>query len=97
MTSEREITAEVDLCTPDGRSAQEAVGWTRRPLHHANLRGWGARNVGSTGVRPVPTRAGSDGEQHRLPGLHTVWFQEFGGTELEKTAIVPLSATWPEP
>jgi hypothetical protein len=37
----REITAPVDLCRPDGRLAPEAVGWTRRPLHRPNLRGWG--------------------------------------------------------
>ncbi|WP_127479471.1 DUF2804 domain-containing protein [Nocardioides pantholopis] len=38
---EREITEPVDLCLPSGRLAPEAVGWTRRPLHRANLRGWG--------------------------------------------------------
>jgi hypothetical protein len=34
----REITAPVDLCRPDGTLADAAVGWTRRPLHRANLR-----------------------------------------------------------
>jgi len=38
---EREITVPVDLCLPDGRLSPSAVGWTRRPLHRANLRGWG--------------------------------------------------------
>ncbi|WP_395690154.1 DUF2804 domain-containing protein [Nocardioides sp.] len=38
---EREITEPVDLCRPDGRLNPDAVGWTRRPLHRANLRGWG--------------------------------------------------------
>ncbi|TNC43634.1 DUF2804 domain-containing protein [Mumia zhuanghuii] len=38
---EREITSPVDLCRPDGRLNPEAVGWTRHPLHRANLRGWG--------------------------------------------------------
>ncbi|WP_199583953.1 DUF2804 domain-containing protein [Blastococcus sp. TF02A-30] len=38
---EREITEPVDLCGPDGRLNPAAVGWTRRPLHRANLRGWG--------------------------------------------------------
>jgi hypothetical protein len=36
-----EITEAVDLCLPDGRLNPAAVGWTRRPLHRANLRGWG--------------------------------------------------------
>lgn len=42
-TREPEITAPVDLCTPDGRRlARAARGWSRRPLHRANLRGvWG--------------------------------------------------------
>ena len=40
---EREITSPVDLCLPDGRLNPAAIGWTRRPLHRANLRGWGRR------------------------------------------------------
>lgn len=39
--AEREITQAVELCTPRGRLNPEAVGWTRHPLHRANLRGWG--------------------------------------------------------
>jgi uncharacterized protein DUF2804 len=38
---EREITEPVDLCLPNGRLNPEAVGWSRTPLHRANLRGWG--------------------------------------------------------
>ena len=38
---EREITGEVDLCLADGTLNPAAVGWSRRPLHRANLRGWG--------------------------------------------------------
>lgn len=41
MTHEREITAPVDLCLPNGRLNPDAVGWTRTPLHRATLRGWG--------------------------------------------------------
>ena len=42
-TSEPELTAPVDLAGPDGRSLNPAArGWSRRPLHRANLRGgWG--------------------------------------------------------
>jgi hypothetical protein len=40
MTHENELTAEVDLCTPDGaRLNPAALGWSRRPLHRANLQG----------------------------------------------------------
>jgi len=39
-TTERELTEPVDLCTADGsRLAPDAKGWSRRPLHRANLRG----------------------------------------------------------
>jgi hypothetical protein len=39
-TTERELTEPVDLCTADGsRLAPEAKGWSRRPLHRANLHG----------------------------------------------------------
>lgn len=44
MTHERELTAPVDLCRPDGRLAAEARGWSRRPLHRANLFGRSGRN-----------------------------------------------------
>jgi len=36
---ERELTAPVDLCDASGRLAFGAVGWSRRPLVRANLRG----------------------------------------------------------
>jgi hypothetical protein len=38
-THENELTAPVDLCTPDGRLDRSALGWSRRPLHRANLSG----------------------------------------------------------
>jgi len=37
----REITEPVDLCAPDGKLDEAAVGWSRRPLHRSNLRGRG--------------------------------------------------------
>ena len=36
----REIVAPVDLCTAQGRLASTALGWSRRPLHRSNLRGF---------------------------------------------------------
>ncbi len=39
-TSEHEITEPVDLCTADGELLNPAArGWSRRPLHRANLHG----------------------------------------------------------
>ena len=44
-THERELTEPVDLCTPDGvRLNPDARGWSRRPLHRANLDGEHGRN-----------------------------------------------------
>jgi hypothetical protein len=41
--SERELTEPVDLCDGRGRLNPDAVGWSRRPLHRANLRGFPGR------------------------------------------------------
>lgn len=44
-THERELIDPVDLCTPDGaRLDPDARGWSRRPLHRANLHGRHGRN-----------------------------------------------------
>ncbi|MCB0995983.1 MAG: DUF2804 family protein, partial [Acidimicrobiales bacterium] len=44
-THERELVDPVDLCTPDGsRLNPDARGWSRRPLHRANLVGEHGRN-----------------------------------------------------
>lgn len=40
-THEREITAPVDLCRGDGTIEPAAIGWSRRPLHHCRIPGWG--------------------------------------------------------
>ena len=44
MTHEPELTRPVDLCTPDGAALNPAArGWSRHPLHRANLDGsWGS-------------------------------------------------------
>jgi hypothetical protein len=44
-THEPELTAPVDLCTPDGSALNPAArGWSRQPLHRANLLGQAGRN-----------------------------------------------------
>jgi hypothetical protein len=44
-THEAELTEPVDLCTPDGTALNpSARGWSRRPLHRANLDGCFGRN-----------------------------------------------------
>ena len=45
LTHEPELTAPVDLCTPDGRLLNPAArGWSRTPMHTGNLRGQWGRN-----------------------------------------------------
>jgi hypothetical protein len=45
MTHEPELTEPVDLCTPDGSRLNPAArGWSRVPLHRANLLGETGRN-----------------------------------------------------
>src|SRR4051812_47631470 len=45
MTHERELLDPVDLCTPDGSALNPAArGWSRVPLHRANLLGHFGRN-----------------------------------------------------
>ena len=39
VSSERELTEPVDLCDSAGHLNPEAIGWSRVPLHRANLRG----------------------------------------------------------
>lgn len=43
-THERELTAAVDLCSGDGGLHPDALGWSRHPLHRANLSGHVGRN-----------------------------------------------------
>lgn len=44
-THERELTEPVDLCLDDGTHLNpDALGWSRRPLHRANLTGLFGRN-----------------------------------------------------
>lgn len=44
-TTEHEVTEPVELCTPDGSALNPAArGWSRRPLHRANLTGEEGRN-----------------------------------------------------
>jgi hypothetical protein len=44
-TGERELFEPVDLCTPDGAALNPAArGWSRRPLHRANLLGRDGQN-----------------------------------------------------
>ncbi|MEI2716026.1 MAG: DUF2804 domain-containing protein [Candidatus Nanopelagicales bacterium] len=91
LSHEPEITLPVDLCAPQGSLNPAAVGWTRKPLHRANLTGWGRTKRWEYWC--------VQGPDHVLAltvssidylALHTVWFMTYDGVEIDKTAIIPL-------
>lgn len=87
---EPEITTPVDLCLPDGRLNPSAVGWSRTPLHRANLRGWGRKKrweywaVQSPDMVLAVTVSDLD-----YAGLHAVWFLDPLGIEHSASALTP--------
>ncbi|MFD9130074.1 DUF2804 domain-containing protein [Kitasatospora sp. NPDC059571] len=95
-TTERELTAPVDLCRPDGRLDPAAVGWSRRPLHRANLRGWGRTKRWEywciTGPTHIVALTVSDLD---FLGLTSVYVLRHGDEDrapqdLERTALSPF-------
>ncbi|MCC5574619.1 DUF2804 domain-containing protein [Microtetraspora sp. AC03309] len=91
-THEPEITAPIDLCTPDGRLNPAAVGWSRTPLHRCNLRGWGRTKRWEYWCVATPTHliaiTVSDID---YMGLNSVYFLEYGGREFSKTSMIPFA------
>lgn len=92
MTAEREITAPVDLCRPDGRLDPAAVGWTRRPLHRANLRGWGRAKRWEYWAVVTPSHiVGLVASSLDYAGTHGVYvLDRESGRELVKDVVTPL-------
>nr|WP_254716432.1 DUF2804 family protein [Actinomadura sp. WMMB 499] len=97
---EREIAAPVDLCLPDGRLNPAAVGWTRRPLHTANLRGWGrAKRWEYWGIVTPRHIVGLVASSLDYAGVHGVYvLDRETGEELNRDAVVPfaLGARFPD-
>ncbi|MFE6098619.1 DUF2804 domain-containing protein [Streptomyces laurentii] len=97
-THEREITAPVDLCLPDGRLNPSAAGWSRTPLHRAGLRGWGRNKRWEYWCVTTPTHlvALTVSDLDFLT-LDTVYVLEYGldgpVREFERTAIAPGGRT----
>ncbi|WP_222871231.1 DUF2804 domain-containing protein [Nonomuraea sp. PA05] len=93
VTHEREITAPVDLCLPGGRLNPEAVGWTRRPLHRANLRGWGrTKRWEYWGVVTPDHVIGLVASSLDYAGVHGLYVLDRAtGEETSKDVVVPLA------
>lgn len=93
LTHEREITEPVDLCLPDGTLNQDAVGWTRRPLHRANLRGWGrTKRWEHWGVVTPRHVIGVTMSSLDYAGVHGLYLRDLEtGEEVVRDAVVPLA------
>jgi hypothetical protein len=93
MTHEREITAPVDLCLPDGRLNPDAVGWTRVPLHRANVRGWGrTKRWEYWGVVTPAHVIGIVASSIDYAGVHGLYLLDRAtGVETVSDVVVPLA------
>lgn len=91
-THEREITRPVDLCLADGRLNPAAVGWSRQPLHRANMRGWGRTKRWEYWCVTTPTHlvalTVSDLDFLALNSVYVLEY-EAGGREIERTSLIP--------
>ena len=91
MSGLREITEPVDLCDPRGRLNPDAVGWTRHPLHRANLRGRGRNKRWEYWAVAAPTHVlAVTVSDLDYAGLHAVYVLLPDGTEVARTELVPL-------
>ncbi|MFD4357131.1 DUF2804 domain-containing protein [Nocardia sp. NPDC058518] len=90
---EREITTPVDLCRPDGRLDPDAVGWTRRPLHRTDLRGWGrCKRWEYWGIVTPRHIVGIVVSSLDYAGVHGIYvLDRESGAEIARDAVVPLA------
>jgi hypothetical protein len=87
-----EITTHVDLCLENGRLNRDAVGWTRGPLHRANLRGRGrTKRWEYWAVMSPEAVLGITVSDLDYAALHAVYLLQADGTETVHTALAPLS------
>ncbi len=87
-----EITSPVDLCDEKGRLNPAAVGWSRQPVHRANLRGrgrckrWEYWAITQRDLVFAVTVSDLD-----YAALHAVYLLDGTGDEVVESALVPLS------
>ena len=88
-----EITAPVALCAADGRLNPAAVGWSRRPLHTGNLRGWGRNKRWEYwGIVSRDAIVGLTVSSLDYAGLQSIYvLDRRTGTETMRTAVEPLA------
>jgi hypothetical protein len=87
-----EITAPVDLCGTDGRLNPAAVGYSRRALHRANLRGRGRlKRWEYWGVMSPEAVFAVTVSDLDYAALHAVYVLEPDGRETVRSALVPFA------
>ncbi|MFG2500370.1 DUF2804 domain-containing protein [Streptomyces sp. NPDC048441] len=93
MTDEPELTSSVELCLDNGRLNPAAVGWTRRPLHTANLRGWGrAKRWEYWGIVTPDHIVGLVASSLDYAGIHGVYVLDRAtGEETSTDVVVPAA------
>lgn len=96
--TEREITAEVELCRPDGTLNPDAVGWTRHPLHDTSRigrgrRGWGRAKRWEYWAVTTPTHLiGVTVSSLDYAGVYAVWVHDRrSGETVSHDVIDPLA------
>lgn len=88
----REIVAPVDLCDSRGQLNPGAVGWSRHPMHRANLRGrgrvkrWEYWAITQGDLVFAVTVSDLD-----YAALHAAYLLDGDGNEVAETALVPLA------
>lgn len=95
MTPERELTAPIDLCLPDGRLNPSAVGWSRAPMHRCNLRGrWPRKKRWNYWAITTESHLFSATISHLdYVGLVFVYYADFASGEfVETTRLLPLGS-----
>lgn len=90
--AERELTHPVDLCLDDGRLNPAAIGWSRRPLHRANITGWGRKKQWEYWGIVTPTHVvGVVLSNLDYAGLYSIYVLDRAtGREREVDTVVPL-------
>src|SRR3546814_1790527 len=89
----RELTEPADLCRPEGRLNPDAVGWSRTPLHTANLRGWGRNKRWEYWGIVTPTHiVGVVVSSLDYAGVHSLYVLDRATRrELSPEVVVPLA------
>jgi hypothetical protein len=88
-----EITGPVSLCTGNGRLNREAVGWSRHPVHTANLRGWGrTKRWEYWGIVAHDVIVGLTISSLDYVGVHSIYvLDRRSGGETLRSALEPLA------